>query len=735
MPTRNHVFPLDLTMKLDSNHVVNEVKQFTSAADRLFVPNAGPFYTESMVIKTSSGRLLQPITEYKLLYLNEEATLASNRNVCTVIQILNETIPEVHLDYRVIGGQYGDTVYGILQELGKVGSIVKQIDWKTNVYNKPTEFPPAPHFHHANDFTDWDKVWVELEGIRKAIIVGDEQSWASVFRYFNRRIEFVESNISDTIGNSFNGLLSGYINRNEIENYYTKAEVERLLTEGEVKLSKGVGNLLELREDGLYYGIQAPPNLSNIYVDAVGGLDTNAGTKEEPLKTLDKALSMIDSGQSNTIHLKVIPESHIGTHSYFVSRNIWLDNGVTRRITIYGHDLIDGEKNKEARRVSTVNWWYNTLRVPRVNVWIRWGRSTTSNNIKYQEITSFFNKGGTYIFDKINFIVQKLEDIETYGIANIGYSYNTVFSGSGEYQFNGCHFIKAIDTHVNFDNPDLSQRPAVTDINANMFWWFMSYGASEMNLRLLTNTIFTYATLIPRNRPNEFGHIQYGNVNVHDIYNNSAFNTLGNNSYKGKAMFEIHNSNMNIFISNNVWDAERKLYPDTPTTIPHNVIQWLSEHEGINRITWMNGVPVNIVTNFPIGRRSIRNNSNAYKVVNITTNMIPNDTRSILDLLMWRDGLNDAEFDRLSSGMSYYRITSDKLKVLNLDMEDGSVFGDFIPTGLQVTLYNATISDITVNQRLHGKNVKRTWLAYSAMTLIFINKTDIDVIGGMREEE
>ena len=92
MPTRQHVFPLDLTMTLASNRVVNEVKEFTTPADRLFVPNAGPFYTESMIIKTASGRLLQPITEYKLLYMNEDATLASNRNVCTVIQILNESI-------------------------------------------------------------------------------------------------------------------------------------------------------------------------------------------------------------------------------------------------------------------------------------------------------------------------------------------------------------------------------------------------------------------------------------------------------------------------------------------------------------------------------------------------------------------------------------------------------------------------------------------------------------------
>lgn len=731
MPTRQHVFPLDLTMKLSSNHIVNEVKQFTSPADRLFVPNAGPFYTESMVIKTSSGRLLQPITEYKLLYMNEDATIASNRNVCAVIQILNESLNEVHLDYRVIGGEYGDTVYGILQELDKAGPIVKQIDWKTNVYNKPTEYPPAPHFHRADDFSDWDKVWVELEGIRKAIIVGDEQSWAAVFRYFNRRIEFMEGNISNSVINNVNGILGGFVTHTDLNNYYTKADINRLLEESDVKLSNDAGNLLELREDGLYYGIQAPPDLTNLYVDAVNGSDTNPGSKAEPLKTLDKALLMVAPNMSNTIHLKIIPEENKHTHSYFISKVYKVTQGATRNIFVYGHPLIDGEQNKAARKLDPNNYWYNTSTVPQVPIWVRWMDISLSDGRTVQEPAKFMLTDGVLGLYKVNIIASRPENTDAKPVN--GYSYKSVFGGSGKLILRSSRLTRVTNTEENKDNPDVRLRPAFNDALTNAAYWIMSHGGL-LNLDLQA-LVFDYATIVNKVSPNENGHMQYGIVNSHGVYENAGFGQVGASGFKGVPFLELYTSSMSIYIAGvTSWNGEAKVLGIPAVQLPNNTYQWLSDNLTIGRISWSNGIPTNLSANFPIGKFNIANNSNAYKVVTVTANMIPNETRGLLDILMWRDGLSNVEFDRLISGMSYHRITSDRLKVLNIDMEGGGVLGEFVPTGLQVTLYNATASEITVNQTLNGKNFKRIWLPYSAMTLIFINKTDIDIIGGMVEE-
>lgn len=60
-----------------------------------------------------------------------------------------------------------------------------------------------------------------------------------------------------------------------------------------IPLSSSAGNRIEVRGDGIGVWDTAPPNLTNQYIDAVNGDDTNAGTRDKPLKTVAKALSRI----------------------------------------------------------------------------------------------------------------------------------------------------------------------------------------------------------------------------------------------------------------------------------------------------------------------------------------------------------------------------------------------------------------------------------------------------------
>ena len=71
-----------------------------------------------------------------------------------------------------------------------------------------------------------------------------------------------------------------------------------------VAVSPDNGNLLQERANGLYYGIEAPADLSNLYVDSLLGDDTNAGTEVAPFLTLNKALSLVDGTLNQTIRLK-----------------------------------------------------------------------------------------------------------------------------------------------------------------------------------------------------------------------------------------------------------------------------------------------------------------------------------------------------------------------------------------------------------------------------------------------
>ena len=70
-----------------------------------------------------------------------------------------------------------------------------------------------------------------------------------------------------------------------------------------VQLSKQGGNMLEIRDDGIYYGQTAKADLSNLYV-ANHGDDNNIGTREKPLRTIQAAIDRTeDQSVQYTIHL------------------------------------------------------------------------------------------------------------------------------------------------------------------------------------------------------------------------------------------------------------------------------------------------------------------------------------------------------------------------------------------------------------------------------------------------
>lgn len=783
------LYPKDLTMSLESNHVQNEVKEFNNAEDRIFVPNGGPFYTDSLLIKHgTTGELLKPHTQFQLLYLHETATQESNKDVVSVIRILDETIPSVKLEYRVIGGEYGNTYYGIIQELTKSGPIKKNVDWNVNVFNKPVVFPPAPHFHTPDSFTGWDMIYTQLDGIRKAIIRGDEPSWASVYRYIDRYITNSNSNIVQTIKDITNKVDNRYSNEqidkkirdatadntyvttqtlgtqldnyyiksetytkeevdnkvsivdNNFTNYYNKQELDRKIKVSDpafkqnvnlsISLSSSKGNLLEKRSDGLYYGIEAPPDLSNLYVDAVGGLDTNPGTKLAPLKTLDKALEKVSATMSNTIHLKHIPDEHKDTHDYFISNEYTIANGATRRITQYGHPMIDGDQFERAVKLTTNKYWFFASTVPTVNVWVRWIKKTATNGFKYQTNASFILADGKLLFDKINLVLSQPVDTATYKVNN---DYRAVIIGYGNVTINGSVFTRVTSDDTNKDNTDVSLRPAMNDPNVNSTYWFKS---RDGLLSIIFNSaMFTYGTSTVKDSVNEHGYSSYGNVTSHNVYNTKGFNQINERAFKGKQFVDIQSGTLSITdIEQYTWEGERKLNGiDVETKLASNVKEWFSNSEVIHNVQYQNGVPTNVSANFQIGSRNISNNPNTYRVQTVTT-LLPSIT--LRSLLGWNDDtISDTEYRMLMTGMLYCRLinTPGNLKTVNIDIPE-NMFPDFDPKGLQVTFFNANNLEINVNQTIGGVVKTRVWLPYTAITVVFVNATTLDIIGGIIEE-
>lgn len=81
------------------------------------------------------------------------------------------------------------------------------------------------------------------------------------------------------------------------------------LGELEVRVSELEDNALRVIDGKLYYGTRARPELANLYVDAVNGVDQDplkvagAGTRAMPLKTLGYALSLAESNTTRYVWL------------------------------------------------------------------------------------------------------------------------------------------------------------------------------------------------------------------------------------------------------------------------------------------------------------------------------------------------------------------------------------------------------------------------------------------------
>ena len=231
-----NMYPTDLTMTLASNYIQNETKAFATVEDRIFVPDGGPFFSQSLLIKDNNGVLLRPNVDFKLLHLNEEASIESGRDVVAVIWILKETIPSVTLDYRVVGGIYGNTVGAILSELKSNNGSAGNVDWNGNVFGKPDQYPPAPHYHTPDAFTEWSMVYTQLDGIRKGIITGDDASWESHYNYINRKTAAIESNIQSNLANYATReyvaslTLGGSGGTVDLSGYYDKLTIDNKLT-------------------------------------------------------------------------------------------------------------------------------------------------------------------------------------------------------------------------------------------------------------------------------------------------------------------------------------------------------------------------------------------------------------------------------------------------------------------------------------------------------------------------
>lgn len=156
-------YPFDPTGDAPTNRITGEIHTLPRSRNRSFALNAGPFYADSVILRTIPGnQILERNVHYRTLYLYEYYTRKTGMPVTAVIHVFDETIQgTVVAEYQVVGGEASSNTTAIQQLIQSL-----EIDNRGIVFDDiidlPVTWPPAPHLHHVGD-------WYGMEALIDAI--------------------------------------------------------------------------------------------------------------------------------------------------------------------------------------------------------------------------------------------------------------------------------------------------------------------------------------------------------------------------------------------------------------------------------------------------------------------------------------------------------------------------------------------------------------------------------------
>lgn len=196
----------------------------------------------------------------------------------------------------------------------------------------------------------------------------------------------------------------------------------------EVKLSKDKGNLIEQRKDGIYYGVEPPKDTSNLYVSSSQGNDSNTGTKDSPLRTINEAFKRNRPGQHFRINL-----FESDRHEW---RTSWgVKNGYTYNVQPYGpvYDRV------LADNVANSTTWARSQELKRPTIEFVFDANT------YDELVTLVQQQFSdkeVVFNGVKFTARAENDApkKTYGVFGGATSYVNII-------FRGCEFDLNAPTH------------------------------------------------------------------------------------------------------------------------------------------------------------------------------------------------------------------------------------------------------------------------------------------------
>ena len=222
-------YPEDPTGINPNNLVINEPHDLGAGRNRAFVPNYGSYYTESMIVtELATGRVLKKGEHYIAAQLQQEATLAMDKEICAVVVITDPSVQDQLLfTYQVVGGVFSTSVSALQKMIEDLDLDERAVEWGA-IIGKPTAFPPAPHLHDIGDLYGFEYLVEALDALRNAILIGDEAAHDELRQYIQYEDGLLRASIAELKGqfdahaqdkNNPHGTTKAQVGLGSVENY------------------------------------------------------------------------------------------------------------------------------------------------------------------------------------------------------------------------------------------------------------------------------------------------------------------------------------------------------------------------------------------------------------------------------------------------------------------------------------------------------------------------------------
>ncbi|MGG4591681.1 hypothetical protein ACLPJK_25840 [Pseudomonas aeruginosa] len=191
-------YPLDWTGVNPVNKITGELHILGVDKGRAFVTDYGPFFVESVkVYVANTGQELVRRTQYLIMQPDQEASKRFGKDIASVIYVTDKTVgTDIVVDYQLVGGEFSFYARAIRDLLESVNIDDRPVSWM-DIIGKPTTFPPSPHLHDLGDTYGWEYIGQQLEGIARALLMGDVGSHNELRQQFLYQIDLVRQSVDD----------------------------------------------------------------------------------------------------------------------------------------------------------------------------------------------------------------------------------------------------------------------------------------------------------------------------------------------------------------------------------------------------------------------------------------------------------------------------------------------------------------------------------------------------------